>query len=206
MNLNTNYKILTTNTNNLKNYSLINLEKTFFSLKLCGKILKKLANQKKNIIFIGTKKLHSFIIKFCAKRSKSYYIHKKWLGGLLTNWNTTKKQFDLILKKKVLINTLLKKEQIILNKKIKNITKNFEGILNLKTLPDLAIFSDSFKDKLALEECNTLGIPVICLINNNYNSQKITYPILTNNESFIFIFYSLLYLTNKIKEGYQACL
>ena len=171
---------------NIKNnHYIINLEKTSKFLKLSKKIITKFQQENKKILFIGTDSISKVLIKKYALLTHNYYINSRWIGGLLTNWNTNKLQISMLnnLKNLIEINSfsnLNLKEINKLKKDYEKLKYLYEGIQTMNTLPDLVLFTNPKRDNIALQECIKLGIPIIALIDINTNIQNISYPIPLN--------------------------
>jgi small subunit ribosomal protein S2 len=189
-------------------YHIFDLVKTAKLLKLAGNVLEKKAEKNGNFLFVGTNKVSSSIIAKQAKRCNSFYINYRWLGGMLTNWTTVQKQIELLkqLEKEEAegkFEHLSKKEYSSKRKQIEKLKRLFQGIKEMKTLPDLVIFTSQLKDFLAIQECLRLGIPVICIVDSNCDPDLIPYPIPANDDSSSSISFLLNYLGNRILAGYN---
>eukprot|EP01040_Poterioochromonas_malhamensis_P011929 gene11929-13015_t len=157
----------------------------------------------KESIIVGTTKLASPIVEKYALKSNLFYINYRWLGGMLTNWPTVQKKIERL---KTLeqfeiekdIKTLSKKEYSQQRKELDKLKKLFNGIKNMKELPDLVIFTNQLKDLSAIQECLKLGIPSICIVDTNCDPDLIPYPIPANDDSSASIDFILNYLTKNI--------
>lgn len=186
-------------------YHIFDLVKTSKLLKLAGKIVEKAAKEKKTILFVGTNKASASAVATHAIRSNSFYINYRWLGGMLTNWPTVQKRierFELLenLEKNGINIKMTKKEISEQKKELARLKRLFQGIRTMKTLPDLVIFTNQEKDKNAIFECLTLGIPSICIVDSNGDPDLIPYPIPANDDSSSSINFILNYLSNKVCE------
>lgn len=189
-------------------YHIFDLVKTSKLLKLAGNVLQKKAEKGGKFLFVGTNKLSSSIVANQAKRCDSFYINYRWLGGMLTNWNTVQKRIERL---KVLeqqeiegkFEKLSKKDYSSQRKEIDKLRRLFNGIKNMTNLPDVVIFTSQLKDLLAIQECLRLGIPTICITDTNCNPDLIPYPIPANDDSSSSINFILNYLVNRINNGYN---
>ena len=183
-------------------YHIFDLRKIEESLLLSSSILKqkKIDNQK--VLFVGTNKIFSSIIKKKAEEIDAFYVNNYWLGGTLTNWNTIQKIIenlkDLELKLQQKKNS--KKESLKLKKRIYKLNYLFGGIKNMNSLPDTVIFIDQFKDILGIKECLKLGITTICIVDSNCNPDIVSFPIPGNDDSLKSVNFILDYLTKKISK------
>jgi small subunit ribosomal protein S2 len=189
-------------------YHIFDLVKTSKLLRLAGNVLQKKAEKGGKFLFVGTSRLASAIIAKQAKRSNSYYINYRWLGGMLTNWSTIQKRIESL---KVLeeqekngeFENLSKKDLSAKRKEMDKLRKLFNGIKDMTSLPDAVIFTNQLKDSLAIQECLRLGIPTISIVDSNCNPDLIPYPIPANDDSSSSINFILNYLVNRILTGYN---
>jgi len=189
-------------------YHIFDLVKTSKLLRLAGNVLQKKAEKRGKFLFVGTNRLSSSIIAKQAKRSDSFYINYRWLGGMLTNWSTIQIQIQRLksLEQKEAdggFENLSKKEYSRQRKEIDKLRRLFNGIKDMTTLPDVVIFTNQLKDSLAIQECLRLGIPTICIVDSNCNPDLIPYPIPANDDSSSSINFILNYLVNRICLGYN---
>jgi small subunit ribosomal protein S2 len=190
-------------------YHIFDLVKTSKLLKIAGNVLQKKIEKGGKCLFVGTNRLSSSIISKQAKRCDAFYINYRWLGGMLTNWNTVQKQIQRlkILEKQEmegLFENFSKKEYSAKRKEIDKLRRLFSGIKNMASLPDVVIFTNQLKDSLAIQECLRLGIPTICIVDTNCNPDLIPYPIPANDDSSSSINFILNYLVNRIIMGYNT--
>ena len=188
-------------------YHIFDLVKTSKLLQSAGKTLEKKASKKAKFLFVGTNKVSSPIIVKQAKRCNSFYMNYRWLGGMLTNWSTVKKQIEELkyLEAQEIegkFESYSKKEHSSKRKEIAKLRRLFNGIKEMKSLPDMVIFTDQIKNSLAIQECKKLGIPTICIVDTNCNPSLIPYPIPANDDSSASINFILNYLVTKILRGY----
>jgi small subunit ribosomal protein S2 len=189
-------------------YHIFDLVKTSKLLKLAGNVLQKKAEKGGKFLFVGTNKLSSSIIAKQAKRCNAYYINYRWLGGMLTNWNTIQNRIERLkfLEQQEFegnFEKLSKKDYSSQRKEIDKLRRLFNGIKDMAKLPDIVIFTNQLKDSLAIQECLRLGIPTICIVDTNCNPDLIPYPIPANDDSSSSINFILNYLVNRITTGYN---
>ena len=141
------------------------------------------------VLFVGTKKQCSVIVKEIALESNQYYINKRWLGGTLTNWKTISKSINRLDELEAILNddatsqSLSKKELLDLSREKDKLLSNIGGIRNLGGKPDLLVIFDIVKDKLAVLEAKKLGIPMIAIADSNANPDPIDFVIPGNDDS-----------------------
>ena len=185
-------------------YHIFDLVKTSKLLKLAGNILEKKAAKGGKFLFVGTNKISSTIVAQQATRTNSFYINYRWLGGMLTNWPTIQLRIDQLKRLEAddsagKFELLSKKEYSAKRKELDKLRRLFNGIKEMKTLPDAVVFTNQLKDSLAIQECLKLGIPTICIVDSNCDPDLIPYPIPANDDSSSSVNFILNYLRkNKI--------
>ena len=169
------------------NIHIIDLRKT---VELLNNTLSFVENTAKNnglLLFIGTKSQASDIVKKYAEECKQFYVNKRWLGGMLTNWATISNSLNSLnsLNKKISNEKLrLKKKEILqMNRQIEKIEKYLGGLKDMGTTPQAIFVVDVNKDAIAVSEANKLKIPVIAILDTNSSPQGIDYPIPGNDDS-----------------------
>ena len=139
------------------------------------------------ILFVSTKKQASDAISTLAKDTGQYYVSHRWLGGMLTNWETVSNSLNSLnsLNKKINNQNLkLKKKEILqMNRQIEKIEKYLGGLKEMGTVPQAIFVVDVNKDAIAVSEANKLKIPVIAILDTNSSPQGIDYPIPGNDDS-----------------------
>lgn len=141
------------------------------------------------VLFVGTKKQCSLIIKEIADENSQFFINKRWLGGTLTNWKTISKSINRLDDLESLLGednvnqNLSKKELLDLSREKEKLLSNIGGIRNLGGKPDLIVIFDIVKDKLAVLEAKKLGIPIIAIVDTNANPDPIDYIIPGNDDA-----------------------
>jgi small subunit ribosomal protein S2 len=189
-------------------YHIFDLVKTSKLLRLAGNVLQKKAEKGGKFLFVGTSRLSASIVAKQAKRSGSYYINYRWLGGMLTNWSTIQNRIQRLKDLEKLeslghFENLSKKDYSQQRKEMDKLRRLFNGIKEMSTLPDVIIFTNQLKDSLAIQECLRLGIPAISIVDSNCNPDLIPYPIPANDDSSSSINFILNYLVNRILSGYN---
>lgn len=189
-------------------YHLFDLVKTSKLLRLAGNVLQKKAEKNGTFLFVGTNKLSSSLIAREATRAKSFYVNKRWLGGMLTNWSTIRKQLDRLAlleeqESSGESKNLSKREIGLQRQEIEKLKKVFQGVQGMTELPDVVIFTNQKKDIQAIRECLRLGIPAICIVDSNCDPDLVPYPIPANDDSSSSISFLLTYLADQILKGYQ---
>jgi small subunit ribosomal protein S2 len=168
---------------------IIDLQKTLRQLELAQTLVRETVARGEQVLFVCTKRQLSAIVKAEAERAGAYSVTERWLGGLLTNWTTVKKQ---IKKLKELeagseaggdFENYTKKEQLMMSRERDKLAKNFSGIKNMGRLPGLMFVVDSKKEHIAVDEARRLGIPVVAIVDTNADPDLITVPIAGNDDA-----------------------
>jgi small subunit ribosomal protein S2 len=168
---------------------IIDLQKTMRQLELAQKLVRDVVMRGDNVLFVCTKRQLKAIVQEQASRCSAMYVTERWLGGLLTNFQTVKKQ---IRRMKELekgseeggeFENYTKKEQLLLGRERTKLEKNLAGIKGMSRLPGLLFVIDSKKEKIAVNEANKLGIPIIAIVDTNADPDLITVPIAGNDDA-----------------------
>jgi small subunit ribosomal protein S2 len=142
----------------------------------------------RNILFVGTKRQAQDAIREEAERAQQYYINQRWLGGLLTNFQTVQKSIKRLRDLEAMqtdgrYEKLTKKERIKLDREREKLEKNLSGIKNMTKLPDALFIIDVGKEDIAVREANRLGIPVIAVVDTNWSPEGVDYVIPGNDDA-----------------------
>ena len=164
------------------------------------------------ILFVGTKKQCSEVVKDLAVLNNNYYVNKRWLGGTLTNWKTISnsikrlEEIELFLKDNDLSKNLSKKELLDISREKQKLDLNIGGIRALNGKPDLLVIFDVIKDKIAVKEALKLKIPVVAIVDSNADPENIDYVIPGNDDALRSINLYKNYFAETIEDAknYQA--
>ena len=141
------------------------------------------------ILFVGTKKQCSDVVKELAMLNNNFYVNKRWLGGTLTNWKTISnsikrlEEIELFLKDNDVSKNLSKKELLDISREKQKLELNIGGIRTLNGKPDLLVVFDVIKDKIAVKEAQKLNIPVVAIVDTNADPDNIDYIIPGNDDA-----------------------
>jgi len=190
----------------LNNIHIIDLVQSATLLKNASQTLRCAASEGKTFLFIGTKRQATTLIAQEAKRCHSFYVNHRWLGGMLTNWETIKKRIARLhdLERQELDNTLnflTKKEAALRKKELERLRKHLQGIKTMEKLPDIAIIIDQKREMTAIQECRKLGIPIVSILDTNCNPDLIDIPIPGNDDAVRSIKLILSSLADSIISG-----
>jgi len=167
---------------------IIDLRQTQEALKRAHEAIVRIAEEGKGILFVGTKKQAKDIIKEEAMRGGIFYVTERWLGGLLTNFDTLIQRVHRLrefeqMKEDGRWELLPKKELSKVDKEYARLAKYFDGIKNMDRLPGLIYIVDINKDVTALKEAQKVDIPIAAIVDTNVDPTDITYPIPANDDS-----------------------
>ncbi|MHB1224387.1 MAG: 30S ribosomal protein S2 [Gemmatimonadaceae bacterium] len=168
---------------------IIDLNKTLRQLELAQKLVREVVLRGESVLFVCTKRQLAAIVQEEAERCGAMFITERWLGGLMTNFQTVKKQLRRL---KELesgseeggdFSNYTKKERLMLGRQRDKLSKNLSGIKNLTRVPGLMIVVDSKKERIAVSEANKLGIPIVAIVDTNADPDLITVPIAGNDDA-----------------------
>ncbi len=167
---------------------IINVEKTATLLEEAGNYLSRLAENGKQILFVGCKRQAQDAVRVAAEACGQFYVNHRWLGGMLTNMETIKKSSKRLkyledIEKSPDYKKMSKKELASLNRERQKLTRNLQGIRNMDGLPDALVIVDSAREHIAVTEANKLGIPVVAMVDSNADPLAIEYPIPANDDA-----------------------
>ncbi len=187
---------------------VFDLRKTSDLLDKAYEVVRDYAARNKNILFVGTKKQAAEVVAEEAQRSGAYYINRRWLGGMLTNFETIRGRVSKLRELEDFLNSghaekLPKKEIAQLNRQLAKLSKTLGGIKEMRGLPDLIFVIDQKKDEIAILEAKKLGIPVVCLADTNADPSDIDYIIPGNDDAIRSIRLISSKLADAVIEGKQ---
>lgn len=167
---------------------IIDLKKTLFQLKKAYDLINDLVGRGGTILFVGTKKQLREVIRDEAERCGMYYVNERWLGGMMTNFQTIKKNIRRLrelerMKDEGEFELRRKKEGLALARELFKLQKILDGIKQLADIPDAIFVVDALKEKIAVAEANKLGIPLIALMDTNTDPEKATVPVAGNDDA-----------------------
>ena len=185
---------------------IIDLQKTVKKIEEAYDALKKIAEDGGKVIFVGTKKQAQEAAKEEALRSESYYMVERWLGGTLTNFRTIKRRINRIeqiekMEENGTFELLPKKEVIKIKKEYDKLKLYFEGVRDMKKMPDAMIIVDPKKEYNAIKEARKLNIPVFGIVDTNCDPDLVDYVIPANDDAVRSIKVVLGVLNNAICEA-----
>ena len=168
---------------------IIDLQKTLRQLELAQKLAREVVLRGDNVLFVCTKRQIAQLVQAEAERCGALYVTERWLGGLLTNFATIKKQIRRL--KDLEAGTeaggefenFTKKEQLLLVRQRDKLLKNLSGIKAMGRVPGLLFVVDARKERIAVDEANKLGLPIAAICDTNSDPDLITVPIAGNDDA-----------------------
>ena len=188
---------------------IIDLQKTSKKIDEAYAFLKEKAEEGKTVLFVGTKKQAQECVKEAAEKSGMYYIDQRWLGGMLTNFETIRARVQRLKNLETMqedgtIDVLPKKEVILLKKEMEKLERNLGGIKDMEEIPGVIFLVDPKKEHLAVMEAKKLKIPVIGLVDTNCNPEDVDYAIPGNDDAIRAVKLITDVMANAIIEGRQG--
>ncbi|MCK4257522.1 MAG: 30S ribosomal protein S2 [Halanaerobiales bacterium] len=188
---------------------IIDLQQTVKMIDVAYNFVRELAAQGKSVLFVGTKKQAQETIKREAERCGMPFINQRWLGGMLTNFQTIRKRVDRLelLEKWAedgTFDSLPKKEVILLTKEHDKLERFLGGIRDMKRVPDAIFVADPRKEDIAVAEANKLGIPVIAIVDTNCDPDVVDMIIPGNDDAIRAVKLLTSVIANAVLEGNQG--
>ena len=167
---------------------IIDLAKTQAKLEVAYDALKKIAEDGGKILFVGTKKQAQAAIKDEALRAGMFFVNERWLGGMLTNYKTISKRIARLAEIREMeadgtIEKYAKKEALKIRQEADKLEKFLGGIKDMKGMPGAMFVVDPKKEKIAVKEARTLGIPVVGIVDTNCDPDDVDYIIPANDDA-----------------------
>jgi small subunit ribosomal protein S2 len=181
---------------------IIDLAKTLQQIRAAAQVVREMVAKRKPILFVGTKKQAKVVVKESAEECGEFYVCERWLGGTLTNLQTIRQSVKTLerIEKRIAAGGegLTKKEVSVLSKERVKLDRNLSGIRSMRKQPGLLIVVDPSKEHIAVAEANTLGIPVMALVDTNCDPDPIDYVIACNDDALKSIKVILTTLTQAV--------
>jgi small subunit ribosomal protein S2 len=166
---------------------IIDLQKTLKMFKEAAKFVTDMTSSGKTVLFVGTKRQAQDAIAEAAQASGQHFVNHRWLGGMLTNWKTISNSIKRLksLEEQLSGDTagLTKKEVLQLTRERDKLEKSLGGIRDMGGLPEIMFVVDTNKEELAIKEANTLGIPVVAILDSNSDPSGIAFPVPGNDDA-----------------------
>lgn len=189
-----------------KGIHIIDLNKTVDCMQETAAVLKQIARSGKKILFVGTKKQAKDIVSECAKRVNMPYVTERWLGGMLTNFNTVRKSVKKMQSIEKMLgdgsfDSITKKERLTLSRDKDKMEKVLGGIAQLGRIPAALFIIDIGHEHIALAEAKRLGVTTFGIVDTNCDPNKVDFAIPANDDATKSIAILVNYITAAIEEG-----
>ena len=170
------------------NIHIINLEQSLPMFQDSLNFLGSVAAKKGKVLFVGTKRAAGLQIKEQATRCNQFFIDKRWLGGMLTNYKTIRQSIKRLKALEIqsqdgTFERITKKEALLLQREMDKLEKSIGGIKDMGGIPDALFVIDADHEKIAIAEANKLGIPVIAVVDTNSNPDGVDYIVPGNDDA-----------------------
>ena len=187
---------------------IIDLEKTAEHLSRACNFIRDTAAQGLPVLYVGTKPQAQEIIEAEAKRGQMFYVNHRWLGGMLTNYQTLRNSVRrykslILMRQDGTFEALTKKEVAEHEKEISKLERNLAGVAEMSRLPGAMFVVDAKKEDIAVKEANRLGIPVVAVVDTDSDPDLIQYPIPGNDDAIRSIKLIVGIITDSLIEGLQ---
>ncbi len=188
---------------------IIDLQKTVKKLDEAYSFIKRITEEGKTVLFVGTKKQAQESVKLEALRSGSCYVNARWLGGMLTNFTTIRKRVKRLNQLKVMeqdgtFNLLPKKEVVKLRLEIEKLEKFLGGVKDMKELPGALFVVDPKKERIAVAEAKKLDIPVVAIVDTNCDPDVVDYVIPGNDDAIRAVKLVCSAISSAVTEGKEG--
>lgn len=170
------------------NIHILDLQQTVPMLYQALNVISQTAARGGRILFVGTKPAAAQSVADAARSCGQYFVNHRWLGGMMTNWNTVSQSIRRLrtLEDRLggeEVQSLTKKETLQLTRELEKLERTLGGIKEMGGLPDLVFIIDTNKESIAVQEANTLGIPVIAVVDSNASPDGVDYPVPGNDDA-----------------------
>ena len=188
---------------------IIDLQKTQRLFKEAVRFVTQKALDGSSFLFVGTKRQAQDAVEEEAKRCGQFYVNQRWLGGLMTNFQTVQKSIQRMKDIEAMrvdgrFDALTKKERLGLDREHSALEKNLAGIRDMRSLPDVIFIIDSNKEEIAVHEANKLGITTVAIVDTNCNPDGIDFIVPGNDDALRAVRLFASKMADAIVEGQQT--
>ena len=167
---------------------IIDLEQTLTRVEVAYNFIRELVAGGGNVLFVGTKKQAQDPVRSYAEKCGMPYVNERWLGGMLTNFETMSKRVGKMLEYERMkasgeFEVMIKKEALMLDRELEKLQRNLGGLRGMKQRPDAIFVLDTKKEHIAVTEANKLGIPVVAVVDTNVDPDVVQFPIPGNDDA-----------------------
>ncbi len=188
---------------------IIDLQKTVKKVEEAYNFMREVAQEGEVILFVGTKKQAQESVKEEAERCNMFYVNERWLGGMLTNFNTIAIRIKRLKELETMaedgtFEVLPKKEVLGLRHEMEKLEKYLGGIKDMPAMPGALFIVDPKKERIAVAEAKKLGIPIIATVDTNCDPDEIDYPIPANDDAIRAVKLLASKMADAVLEGRQG--
>jgi small subunit ribosomal protein S2 len=188
---------------------IIDLQKTLKMFREASRFVSEMTSQGRIILFVGTKRQAQEAIAEECRRCGMFYVNHRWLGGTLTNWATLQKSIKRLKTLKAMIEDgrmaqLSKKEAARLERELKHLQQNLEGVENMTQQPDAMFVVDSHNEQIAVREARRMGVPVVAVVDTNSDPDQVDWVIPGNDDALRAIRLFTTKIADAVVEGRAA--
>jgi small subunit ribosomal protein S2 len=167
---------------------IIDLQQTLSRVETAYNFVRELSANGGTVLFVGTKKQAQDPVRSFAEKCGMPFVNERWLGGMLTNFETISKRVNKMLEYERMkasgeFDAMIKKEALLLDRELEKLQRNLGGLRDMKRRPDAIFVLDTKKEHIAVTEANKLGIPVVAVVDTNVDPDVIQYPIPGNDDA-----------------------
>jgi len=188
---------------------IIDLQKTLKMFREASRFVSEMTSQGRILLFVGTKRQAQEAIAEECRRCGMFYVNHRWLGGTLTNWATLQKSIKRLKTLKAMIEDgrmaqLSKKEAARLERELKHLQQNLEGVENMTQQPDAMFVVDSHNEQIAVREARRMGVPVVAVVDTNSDPDQVDWVIPGNDDALRAIRLFTTKIADAVVEGRAA--
>lgn len=185
---------------------IIDLAKTIPMAEKAFNFLQKVTSEGRSVLFVGTKRQASEVVRTTAEECGAFHVTHRWLGGMLTNFKTISLSIDKIRKVEKMKETgdfslLTKKEQGKIEKEVEKLERSLGGIKNMRKLPGAVFIVDPNNERTAVKEANKLGIPVVAITDTNCDPEGIDFIVPGNDDAMKSLNLFVKYFASSVTSG-----
>lgn len=188
---------------------IIDLQKTVKKVEDAYNFVRQVAEQGQTVLFVGTKKQAQEAVKEEASRCDMFFVNERWLGGMLTNFQTIQKRINRLreletMEEEGVFDVLPKKEVIALRHEMERLQKFLGGIKNMDKLPGALFIIDPRKERIAVAEARKLGLPIVAIVDTNCDPDEVDYVIPGNDDAIRAVKLLTAKMADAVLEGHQG--
>jgi small subunit ribosomal protein S2 len=188
---------------------IIDLQQTVPQLHRAMQAVRDVVAGGGRVLFVGTKRSAAEPVALAAKKCGQHFVNHRWLGGMLTNWKTISRSIKRLKEMEEQLASghiagLTKKEQLNLSREKEKLDRALGGIKDMGGLPDIMFVIDTNKEGIAIQEANTLNIPVVAILDSNSDPSGITFPVPGNDDAIRAVNLYCDLISGSVLDGIQA--